>query len=327
MLILHAAAVRKALTMRALIEALAKAIGAAAREGVSEPPRLAFRHGGAMRSAVVNVGYLSGERPAVGFKWAASYPGNAERGLDCVQGLVVLTDQATGVPLALVEGGVLTELRTAGVSAVATRALARADAGDLAVVGAGAQARAHLVAMNEVRTLRRVRLWNRTAARAEAFRAWAGVQGWRVEVMPTARAAVDGADLVCTCTASPEALIEGAWLAPGAHVNAVGAYRPDERELDSAVIARAAAIVVDSRASARAEAGDLLLPLAEGVLREPFEPAELGEVLAGDRPGRSVPDDVTVFKSLGVGLQDVAAAAAAYTRARELGLGVEVRFP
>ena len=225
-------------------------------------------------------------------------------------------------------GGSLTAVRSEAERAVAEEVLARPDAGDLAILGSGAQARAHLEAMAEVRPVRRVRVWSRTAANAEAFAVWARqlLPGVEVEAAATVSAALAGADLVCTTTASHEPLVEAADLAPGAHVNAVGASVADARELTSAAVARCA-IYVDSKESAANEAGDLRAPLAEGLIDAGRIRGELGEVLLGRAEGRRDEREITLYKSLGLAVQDVAAGFAALRGATERGLGTDVPFP
>lgn len=327
MLVLDADATRAALPVADVIGVMRGAMTAFASGEAYQPARMVVQPPGVSGMAVLKPAHVGGTFGGFGFKSVTLFPDNPGRGLDSVQGFVALLDPATGVPMALLEGGVVTEVRTAAVSALATDLLARRDAGDLALIGAGVQARSHLELIAQVRDLRRVRVWNRTAERGRALAEWAAKQGVDVEVCDSAGAAVEGADIVCTVTSSPVPVLEGSWLAPGVHVNAVGAFAPSTRELDSAVIARSDVIVVDSRESARAEAGDLLIPLAEGLLPDPFEPAELGELLTGTRAGRSDDRQISLYESLGLALQDVAAAAFAVGIAGTRGLGIEIPFP
>jgi ornithine cyclodeaminase len=253
--------------------------------------------------------------PALAVKMITIFPGNHGGPLPSHQGLVVLFDAADGRPVALIDGAELTAIRTAAVSAVATRTLAREDAGDLALLGAGVQARAHLQALPLVRPIRRVRVWSRSAQRAAAFaRAASRVDGIPVETAPDARAAVDGADIVCVMTAARSPVLCGEWLKAGAHVNAIGASTPDARELDTAAVRRAR-VYVDRREAALAEAGDLLIPIAEGAISPAHIVAELGWVLAGRAGGRMDADEITLFKSLGLAVEDAAAARLVYDRA------------
>ncbi|MEV7389540.1 MULTISPECIES: ornithine cyclodeaminase family protein [unclassified Streptomyces] len=267
-------------------------------------------------------GFVAGEDLAgYGLKAMVLKPENPARGLDLHIGVVLVFDPGTGAPLAMMDAGAVTAVRTAAVSGVATEALARPDAGDLAVLGSGVQARSHLEAMHLVRPLRRVRAWSRTAENAEAFRVWADKElGVEVETMATPAAALAGADLVCTTTAAREPVVQAADLAPGAHVNAVGASFIDHRELSSEAVA-GASFFVDSRESALAESGDLRAPLTEGLVGPGHIRAELGEVLLGTRPGRREPTEITVFKSLGLGVQDIMSGFAVAEEAAARGLG------
>jgi ornithine cyclodeaminase/alanine dehydrogenase-like protein (mu-crystallin family) len=240
-----------------------------------------------------------------GLKVMVLKPENAARGLDLHIGIVMVFDQQTGAPLAMMDAGAVTAVRTAAVSAVATEALARPDAGDLAVLGSGVQARSHLEAMAVVRKLHRVRVWSRSAANAESYRRWAAEDpGVEVEVMNSPSEALAGADLVCTTTATREPIVEADDLTPGAHVNAVGASFIDHRELSSRAVARGA-IFVDSRQSALAESGDIKAPLDAALIDTGHILAELGEVLLGRHPGRRDDTEITIFKSLGLGVQDI----------------------
>ena len=318
MLVLDAAQTRAALPMPLAIEVVADAMRAAHAGQVDQPLRthLDLVEG----TTLVKPAAIGGDRPAVGLKVVSVVPGNRDRGLPTITGVVVALDPVTGVPQALMDGAVVTEVRTAAASAVATRAMAREDAGDLALLGTGVQGRSHLEAMAAVRTLRRVRAWGPTPANVAALVDWAAGRGWTVEAASSAQAAVDGADLVCTTTAATAPVLEGEWLADGCHVNAVGAFRPADRELATSGIARAGLVVVDDVDAAAAEAGDLLLAAAEGVTPTLDPPPVLGAVLVGE-VGRTSPAEVTVYESLGLAVQDVAAAAAAVASARAAGLG------
>jgi ornithine cyclodeaminase/alanine dehydrogenase-like protein (mu-crystallin family) len=259
-----------------------------------------------------------------GVKAMVLKPDNPARGLELHLGVVLVFDPDTGSPLALMNASAVTAVRTAAVSAVATRELAREDAGDLAILGSGVQARSHLEAMSLVRPLRRVRVWSRTPRNAAAYRDWAaGSLGVEVEVADSAGAALKDADLVCTTTATRDPLVEADMLAPGVHVNAVGASFIDCRELSSRAVA-AARVFVDSRESAGKESLDLRAPRDEGLVGEDHIVAELGEVLLGTVEGRTASDDITLYKSLGLAAQDVVSGFAVAQRAAELDLGTEV---
>jgi len=253
-------------------------------------------------------------------------PGNPARGLDTHQGTVTLFDGQTGIPTAILNASALTEVRTAAVTAVATQALARADASVLAIIGAGIQARAHLHALTAAREFEDVRVYAPTEPHARELARERPRRGPEPTVAATAREAVQGADVVVTATSSREPVLERAWLAAGAHVNAVGASTPSARELDVATVA-ACALFCDSRESLRHEAGDYLLALEQRAISNETHPrAELGEVIAGIRPGRRDATELTVFRSLGIAIEDLAAAELAIATARRLGLGAEVEL-
>jgi ornithine cyclodeaminase len=234
---------------------------------------------------------------------------------------VLLFEPKHGTLVALMDAASVTAIRTAAVSGVATRALARADAGDLALLGSGVQARSHLDAMHAVRRLRRIRVWSRHPANRESLAAWAGTRfGPAVEPCDTAEAAVTGADLICTVTSAKTPVLLGEWLRPGAHINAVGSSLPEARELDTDAVRRAR-LYVDRRESALNEAGDFLLPRAEGAITDAHLLGEIGEVLLESQPGRRAPDEITLFKSLGLAVEDVAAAHAVWQAAERANAG------
>jgi ornithine cyclodeaminase len=265
-------------------------------------------------------GYL-GEPQSFGLKVVTVMPGNHGTPYDSHQGFVVLFGATHGEPLAILDASAITAIRTAAASAAATDVLARADAGDLALIGSGAQARAHLAAMRAVRTVRRVRVWSRSRANAQRFARDESAQaGVAIEVAATAEDAVRGADLVCTTTASKDPVLSGAWLSPGAHVNAVGACFAASRELDTDAVRRAR-FYTDCRESCMKEAGDFLIARDEGAIPDAHLLGELGDVLLGTVPGRLSPADITVYESLGVAVEDLAAAHAIHRRAVETGAG------
>jgi ornithine cyclodeaminase len=325
MLIIDGNAVRSALPMPVAIDLMRTALRSFARGDVYQPPRVVLQPPQLSGFTFLKPAAVGGETTSFGLKVVNFFPDNSKRGLPAISGFVALFDTETGVPTAVLDGGVVTDIRTAAVSAVATDLLARRDAGDLALIGSGVQARSHLMAMGAVRSLRRVRVWNHRPAGAESFAAWAAGEGYTVEVCSSVQAAVTDADLICTVTSSREPLVDGDWVNTGTHINAVGAFQAETRELCSNVVANAR-IVVDSREEAAKAAGDLLLAIAEGALPAGSEFPELGELLVGSAPGRATPDEVTVFESLGLALEDVAAAAHVVSAAREQKLAIEVPF-
>jgi ornithine cyclodeaminase/alanine dehydrogenase-like protein (mu-crystallin family) len=262
--------------------------------------------------------------PAYALKTVCIFPGNPARGLDPHQGGVMLFDGETGQLRALIDASAVTSIRTAAVTAVATRALARGDSRVLAILGSGVQARAHLEAMERVLSFEQARVWSRTPEHAQAFAAEAEAP-FPVEAVESAEAAVRDADVVVTVTSAREPVVERAWLAPGAHVNAVGSSIPTARELDSATIADAA-LFVDRRESTVNESGEYLRAVEEEGIGPDHIRAELGEVLTGSAGGRKTDDELTVFISLGLAVEDLAAAEYLYRRARAEGAGSVVPF-
>lgn len=300
------AAVKDALPMPVAIDLMADAMRRYSSGLITQPLRTIIRpetETGLLGAMPCHVG---GEDFAgFGLKVMVLKPENPSRGLPLHVGVVMVFDPQTGSPSAVMDAGAITEIRTAAVSAVATRALSTPSSGDLAILGAGVQARSHLEAMAAVRSLRRVRIWNRTQEHAVEYRDWAST--WLsvpVEVMTDPAAALAGADLVCTTMATKEAVVQADWLSTGAHINAVGGSFPDAREFVSEAVARTT-IFVDSRQSALAESGDLRNPLQEGLIQPDDLVAELGEVLLGKHPGRTTDTEITFFKSLGLAVEDI----------------------
>ncbi|HEU4798295.1 MAG TPA: ornithine cyclodeaminase family protein [bacterium] len=326
-LLLREADVAALLPMDAAIEIMEQALRAFSTGRVLQPVRLALSiepHAGYLGLMPAHLRGGDG-REALGAKAVTFYTGNTARHLPTHMAVILLWDSATGALVAIMDGRLITEMRTAATSAAATKALARGEAGVLALLGAGVQARSHFEALRLVRRLREVRVWSRTKARRETFAREMGDQGLPIRVCTTAEEAVRGADLIVTATSSPTPVLEGRWIADGAHINAVGAPRPDWRELDTAAVARAR-LFVDSRAGAVVESGDIIQALKEGAIDEGNIRAEIGEVLAGRMAGRTSPRDITLFKSLGMAVEDVATAAYVLARAREHGAGQEIEL-
>ena len=265
-------------------------------------------------------GYL-GDPPSFGLKVVSVMPGNHGTDFDSHQGVVMLFGLTHGEPLAILDATAITAVRTAAASGAATDALARDDAGDLALIGSGTQARTHLAAMRAVRTLRRVRVWSRAAANAERFaRSESDALGIPIEVSPSAEAAVEGADLICTTTSAQKPVLEGRWIMPGAHVNAAGACFATSRELDTAAVAHSR-FFTDCRESCVNESGDFLIARTESAIADAHLLGEIGDVFAGRLAGRTTDDDITVYESLGIAIEDLAAAHFLLTRASERGAG------
>ncbi len=312
--------VRRLLDMESCIEAMSEVLASLARGELYQPLRFVVRPTGAAGLLGLMPAHRRGSAPAYALKEIVISPGNPARGLDAHQGAVLLHDGETGELVAALNASPVTATRTAAVSAVATRALAKPGAERVAILGAGVQARAHVDAMRAVLDDPEIRIWARRLEEAEKLAAETGAV-----VAPSQDAALFGAEVVCTTTTASEPIIEHRWLAPGAHVNAVGSSIPTARELDTETMAKAS-LFVDRRESTLNEAGDYLLAAAEGAFGPEQIKAELGEVLAGMHPGREHEDELTVFKSLGIAVEDLAAAELVVRRAREQGVGTEVPF-
>ncbi|ASA23722.1 ornithine cyclodeaminase family protein [Paenibacillus donghaensis] len=270
-------------------------------------------------------GYLRRDGLA-GAKLITISPGNHSRGLPSHQGVVTLFDASSGVIKAIMDGQKITAIRTAAVSAAATRHLARADAEVLAILGTGEQAASHLEAMLQVRELRQVRIWGRTPSKAAAWQAEMSSRfSVEITVCATVREAVAGADIICAVTAATEPVLLREWVKPGAHINAVGACRPTDRELDSELVAQSR-LYVDSVESAAGESGDYLIPLAEGAIPQDHIVGEIGAVFSGQLTGRATDSEITLFKSLGLAVEDLAAAQYIYNKALRLQRGTEIAF-
>jgi ornithine cyclodeaminase/alanine dehydrogenase-like protein (mu-crystallin family) len=318
-LVLADADVRELLDMESCIAAMENALAALARDELTMPLRFVVRSPGEQMLGLMPA-HRGGEAPLFSLKEIVVAPSNGARGLDPHQGAVLLHDGETGVLRAILNASPITEIRTAAVSAVATRLLARPGARRVAILGSGVQARSHAHAMRIVVDDLELRVWSRTPEHAEAL----ALESHAV-VCHTVEEALDGAEVVCTCTAAREPIVRRAWLAPGAHVNAVGSSVPSARELDSDLVA-AAALFVDRRESTVKESGDYLRAVEEAGIGPDHIRAELGEVIVGAHPGRRDDEELTLFKSLGLAVEDLAAAALAVDRARKRGLGVEVPF-
>jgi ornithine cyclodeaminase len=318
-LVLSEQDVRAVLDMESCISAMEDALAALARDELTMPLRFVFRPPGDALLGLMPA-HRGGDASVFSLKEIVVAPDNAARGLDPHQGAVLLHDGETGALLAVLNASAITEIRTAAVSAVATKLLARPDARQVAILGAGVQARSHAEAMRAVIPELELRVWSRTRAHAEAIALEA-----HAAVCETVEEALDGADVVCTCTAAREPLVRRLWLAPGVHVNAVGSSVPSARELDSDVVADAS-LFVDRRESTLAESGDYLRAVEERGIGPGHILAELGELLVGAHEGRRDAGELTLFKSLGLAVEDLAAATLCVERARARGIGTEVPF-
>jgi len=295
--------VKRLLPMDECIELMAEALSDLARDRSWQPLRFVVRPPEEQSLMGLMPAHHSAPQPAYGLKAVCIFPGNPARGLDAHQGGVLLFDGETGQLRALIDGSAVTSIRTAAVSAVATRALARPDSRVLAILGSGVQAWPHLEAMAKVLPFEQARVWSRTPEHAQAFAAEAEAP-FPVEAADSAEAAVRGADVVVTVTSTREPIVERGWLSPGVHVNAVGSSIPTARE----------------------ESGEYLRAVEEEGIGPDHIRAELGEVLVGSHEGRRSDDELTVFVSLGLAVEDLAAAEYLDRRARREGAGAVVQF-
>ncbi|HXG50581.1 MAG TPA: ornithine cyclodeaminase family protein [candidate division Zixibacteria bacterium] len=270
-------------------------------------------------------GYLADDR-ALGIKVVTYFQENPRKNLPAILAVVMLFSAETGKLIALMEGSSLTAIRTACASAMATKVLANPQTPVLGILGAGVQARAHLRALSRVRKLERVKIYSPSGRSAERVKAELEPElRVPIEVAGSAAEAVRGSQVVVTATTSKEPVLEADWLEPGAHVNAVGSHRPDLREIDGRTLARCT-LFVDSREAIMAECGDVLLALREGSISGDPICGEIGAVLAGLIPGRTRRDEITLYKSVGIAIQDVAAAHLVYRRALAENAGTEVEI-
>lgn len=312
--------VRTLLPMPDLIDAMEGALARFSAGAVNQPVRTVLEVGSEHAYFGVMPAALD-DPPAVGAKLVTVYGRNHERGLPSHLATIVLLDHASGALVAVLDGRYITEARTGAVSAVSVKHLARPDARVLGIIGSGVQARSHLEAIRHVRTLEEVRVWSPNALHREAFAfETSEAIGLPVRAVATASLAARGADIVVTATSSRTPVLEDADIDPGTHIAGVGACRPDQREMPTGVVARAR-LYVDSRAAARKEAGDVLIPQQEGATTEQHIVGELGDVVTGRVTGRTSKADVTIFKSLGLAVEDVVAARLVADRAAAAGLG------
>jgi ornithine cyclodeaminase/alanine dehydrogenase-like protein (mu-crystallin family) len=321
-LVLTQSDVEQLLDMPGCMDAMAEVLEALARDELFLPLRMIAFPPGESSGIGLMPAFRGGSNPAYSLKTICLFPDNPSRGLDPHQGTVTLFSGETGELRALMNASAITGIRTAAVSGVATRLLAREGATELAIVGAGHQAHPHIAAMLEARQFERIRIVARSMESAERL-----ADEWPLATaVDSVEEAVRDADVICTVTNSSEPVLRHDWLKPGAHVNAVGSSIKTARELDTATIA-ACSLFVDRRESTVNEAGDYLMPLAEGAIPGADHiRAEIGEILVGAHPGRTSEDELTVFKSLGLAVEDLAAAQYVVRRAAETGTGTTVEF-
>jgi len=312
--------VRSVLPMADLIACMESALARFSAGEVQQPLRSVLHVGAEKHWWGVMPAYVS-QPPVMAAKIVTVFGTNTARGLHTHQAMIVMLDPDTGALQALMDGRYITEARTGAVSAVSARYLSRPEASTLAIIGTGVQARSHLEAFAEVRRLRDVRIWSPKRASRERFVGEAQPRaGVPVRATATAEEAVRGADLVVLATASTTPVLDVSWITRGSHIVSVGATRPDHREIDPALTSQAR-VIVDSRAAALAESGDIVMGMAEGRFGADHIAGELGEVVLGRVEGRRTADEITIFKSLGMAVEDAMTADLVYRRAIEQGVG------
>lgn len=314
--------VRQALPMNRAIEAVKVAFAQLSAGQADVPLRASLdvpRHNGV---TLFMPAYLAGD-DAMAMKIVSVFNDNPGKGLPLIHALVVVVDAETGAPEAVMDGTYLTALRTGAASGAATDVLARQDARAAAIIGAGAQGRTQLEAVCAVRTIEEAWVYDVDRERAETMATeMRGRIAASIGVAETPAQAVRRADVICTATTSANPVFDDANVQPGTHINAIGAYTPEMQEIPAETVLRAR-VVIDHHEAALAEAGDLLIPMEAGMMSVDHIHAELGEIIAGEKVGRQTEDEITLFKSVGVAVQDVAAAGAVLEAAREAGLGTE----
>ena len=308
------------------IELMSDALASLARGEIFQPLRTIIRPPDAGGLLGLMPAYRYGEQGAFGLKAICVFPGNPSLGKDAHQGMVMLFSQETGEPLALMNASQITAIRTAAVSAVATRLLARPEASKLGIIGAGVQARTHLTALASVRSISRARVACRNREHAvQLVREMQDKVAFPIEAVSSNEAAVRDADIVVTATSAHEPVLKRDWIADGAHINAIGTHSPQSREIDTETMA-AARIFVDRRESALNEAGDYLLAAQERAVTPESIVAEIGELVIKTKQGRTSPSEITLFKSLGLAIEDVVCAEYIYRKATAENAGTWVDF-
>ncbi|HXG92773.1 MAG TPA: ornithine cyclodeaminase family protein [Blastocatellia bacterium] len=325
-LILNHSEVETLLPIRECMPVMAEALSSLARGEVFQPLRMVIMPPDAQGDMALMPSYAAGERAAYGVKVVCFFPGNPAKGLDSHQGSVMLFSGETGRLMALMNASAITAIRTAAVSGVATQLLAREDASELAIIGAGVQARAHIEAMACARQIKRARVASRHFENAKKFaEEMQPHYSFPIEPVETVEEAAREADLIVTATTASEPIVKREWVRAGAHLNVVGSSIPTTREVDSATMA-AASLFVDRRESTINEGGDYLFALREGAITPDHIRAEIGEILIGAKSGRASADEITLFKSLGLAVEDLASAQYLYRKAKEARAGTWIEY-
>jgi ornithine cyclodeaminase/alanine dehydrogenase-like protein (mu-crystallin family) len=325
-LVLNNREIAELLPMRECIPVMREALSALAAGWAHQPLRTIMRPADAKGVMGLMPTYMSGDSAAFGLKAICVFPGNPAKGKDAHQGAVLLFSGETGELLAMMNASAITAIRTAAVSAVATDLLARVDACNLAILGSGVQARSHLDAMSQVRSIKRCRVASRHLEHAQNFaEEMRSDFSFPLEPVETVEEALEGADLIVTATTAVAPIVRREWISAGTHLNLVGSSTAKAREVDSETMA-AASLFVDRCESTINEAGDYLLAVQDGVIGPDHIRAEIGEVLQGDKPGRTTLEEITLFKSLGLAIEDLFAAEYLYRKAAERKIGSWVSF-
>lgn len=325
-LVLNHSEVEELLPIRECIPVMEDALAGLARGEAHQPLRMIIQPPGAAGDMALMPSYRAGDRAAYGLKAVCFFAGNPALGLDSHQGGVMLFSAETGELLALMNASAITAIRTASVSGVATKLLARDAANELAIIGTGVQARAHLEAMSCVRAIKRARVASVTIDHARRFAQEVRSRyAFPIEPVDGVEAAVRGAYLIVTATTAEQPILKREWISAGAHLNVVGSSIPTTREVDTATMA-AASLFVDRRESTLNEGGDYLFAMREGAIGPDHIRAEIGELLIDKHPGRTSPEEITLFKSLGLAIEDLASAAYLYRKAKETRAGAWVEF-
>lgn len=315
------------LTMEDCLAAVENAFGELARGAAAMPQRAVIKVAEHKGLFLGMPAFIGGDLNALGLKVVTVYPDNpSKHDLPTTLGTLMLCDPETGKAVAIMDAGYLTAVRTGAASGVATKFLARKECKSCVVFGAGVQAKKQLAAMKLVRPPEKTVVIDINADAAKAFSAEMGEE-LGLEVVPTddVEGSVRGADIIITASSSHDPLFDGVWLKPGVHINNIGSHSPDARELDTTTVKRSK-FVADLRDANLAEAGDILIPIAEGAVTDDHIYASLGEIVIGEKPGRESDEEITVFKSCGLAIQDVSTAQAVYYAARKQGIGTEVEL-
>ncbi|MCH8906907.1 MAG: ornithine cyclodeaminase family protein [Candidatus Heimdallarchaeota archaeon] len=323
-LIINEEEVKANLQMKDCIRLLEEAHRLLANDQAHQPLRLAMFPPMVNGILATMPAYIGGDNPIMGLKVVTVFPDNHKKGIESHQASILLQEADTGRTKAIIDGTEITAQRTAAASAIATKYLARKEASKLVLVGTGVQAHTHLRAISEVRHIKEVHIWNRTLSKAEKF-AETYKDRFSITVHNELADAVRSADIICTLTHAKEPIIKAKWVQPGTHINAVGSSTANTRELETELVVKAS-IFTDVEESALNEAGDIIIPIQEGKLQEMPIHANLGELINGTHQGRSSDNEITLYKSLGVGIQDIVTANFLANIAQERGFGTTIQM-